>query len=91
MSTKIYWLSIEDPEWDAAWSHFPDPVLYNAQYGESLQYMGTIAVHQVGYVHEFRHRAMPATNQRQYWRFLCTPGWQPRDGVMGQHLERLGA
>ena len=91
MSTKIYLLSIEDPEWDAAWSAFPDPDLYNAEYGECMQYMGTVVAPPRGYVHEFRHRAMPGANHREYWRILCTPGWQPRDGVMGQHLERLGA
>ena len=97
MSTTLYWLSSEDPEWDAAWSAFPDPALYNEQYGESLQYMGTVAVPGDGgtsfgsYVHEFRHRAMPGTNQRQYWRLPCTPGWQPRELAMEQHLARLGA
>ena len=91
--TTIYWLSSEDPEWDAAWSVFPDPDLYNQEYGECLQYMGTVSVPQCGYAHEFRHRAMPGpgTNQRQYWRLPCTPGWQPREKAMEQHLARLGA
>ena len=87
--TPIYWLSKEDPEWDAAWSAFPDPSLAN--YGEVLQYMGTVNAPQCGYVHEFRHRAMPDTNQRRYWRIPCTPGWQPRELGMQQHLARRGA
>ena len=91
MSTKIYWLSREDPEWDAAWSAFPDPALYNKEYGESLQYMGTIAACHCGYAHEFRHRAMLGTNERRYWRIPCTPGWEPREKAMEQHLQRLGA
>ena len=87
--TPIYWLSKEDPEWDAAWSTFPDPAMLNG--GEALQYLGTIAMPQGEYVHEFRHRMEPGTNQRRYWNIPCTPGGQPRDIVMQQHLARLGA
>lgn len=91
---KIYWLSTEDPEWDKAWSSFRDRDMYNAAYGESLQYMGTIEVPGIGaghYFHEFRHRAVPRTNQRQYWKVLATDGWYPREIAMQRHLERLGA
>ena len=100
MHTKIYWLSTEDPEWNAAWSAFPDPELYNEQYGERLQYMGTVArcTEADGwpsgatiYVHEFRHRALPGSNQRWYAAVPATRGWRPRDVAMEQHLVRLGA
>ena len=89
MSTKIYRMSKEDPEWDAAWSAFPDHTMANGY--EVLQYMGTIAVPQGEYAHEFRHRMAPGTNQRRYWRIPCTPRWQPRELAMQQHLARLGA
>lgn len=95
--TKIYWLRTEDPEWDTAWSQFSDPTLYNAEYHESLQYMGTVAVpgdgwtDLGGYAHQFRHRAMPGTNERRYWTFRCSPGWHPLEIAMQRHLERLGA
>ena len=88
MSTT-YWLSSEDPEWDAAWSAFPDPTMANG--GEALQYMGTVTAPQCGYAHEFRHRAMPGTNQRKLFRIPCTPGWEPREKAMEKHLARLGA
>ena len=87
--TPIYWLSKEDPEWDAAWSAFPDHTMANGY--EVLQYMGTIAVPQGEYAHEFRHRMAPGTNQRRSWRIPCTPGWQPRELAMERHLARLGA
>ena len=56
----IYWLSTEDPEWDAAWSAFPDPSMVNGN--EVLQYMGTVTAPQCDYAHEFRHRMLPGTN-----------------------------
>lgn len=87
MQEPLYFLNPNDPEWDKAWAAFPDPEMENAEYGEVLQYMASY--HQpTGYVHEFRHRAMPGTHQRQVFYIPCTPGWQPRELAMQQHLER---
>lgn len=51
-----------------------DPVMHNATFGEVLQYMGTVveAADERVY-HEFRHRAVPGTDQRRYWRIPATP------------------
>ena len=51
-----------------------DPVMLNTSFGEVLQYMGTVvevADHRV--YHEFRHRAVPGTDQRKYWRIPASP------------------
>jgi hypothetical protein len=81
--TDLYFIAGEDKEWDFVWSHFPDKVMYNAQYGEVLQYMGSIC-RNGHFLHEFRHRAIPGTNERKYWKVPASPGWDPnaRDKVM---------
>lgn len=67
METKLIFLDQTDPEFTVAFSHFEDPVMYNDRYGESLQYLGTV-IEPVGAVrHEFRHRAVPGTDERKYW------------------------
>lgn len=75
-------LSQEDPEWNYMFRAFNDPVMHNKEYGEVLQYMGTVItpkakkdflgetiVNILDYEarHEFRHRAVPGTNERKYW------------------------
>jgi hypothetical protein len=62
------WLAREDPEWAHAWSHFPDPVMAHPVSGECLQYMGSAQYPGRGWVHVFRHRQVPGSDQRQYWR-----------------------
>jgi hypothetical protein len=74
----IYFVDHDDPEHAAMWRRFDDPIMLNDQYAECLQYMGTVPLDQATpYVHEFRHRAVPGTNQRQYWRVPCSRGWTP--------------
>lgn len=88
IDNRIYTVSSEDPEWYAMWSTFPDPDMYNPVWHESLQYMGTFRT-TAGYVHEFRHRAIPGTHERHYWRIPASPQWQPRDVAWKQHIAQL--
>lgn len=63
-------------EWEHAWSAFTDREMYNGELGEALQYMGSVK-RGSGWKHEFRHRAVPGTNQRQYWSMPASEGWVP--------------
>jgi hypothetical protein len=74
METKILFLDSKDPEFNYAFSHFEDPVMHNKQYGEVLQYMGTV-FYPEGIKHEFRHRAIPGTNERKYWKIPASPAF----------------
>lgn len=80
---ELFFMNPEDKEWDIAWSFFPDKVMYNE--GESLQYMGTINL-DGRYYHEFRHRSLPGSNQRGYYRISATDRWDPhaRAAAMAQ-------
>ena len=71
------WLEPDDPEWERAWRHFPDPVLAHPESGACLEYMGSTQDPERGWVHVFRHRQVPTNQQRQYWRLAATPGWAP--------------
>jgi len=71
------WLEREDPEWERAWSHFPDPVMANQTSGECLQYMGSIQDPGLGWIHVFRHRQVPWNDQRRYWHIHASVGWPP--------------
>ena len=71
------WLARTDPEWTHAWSHFPDPVMAHPASGECLQYMGSAQYPGRGWVHIFRHRQVPGSDQRQYWEVPASVGWQP--------------
>jgi hypothetical protein len=71
------WLAREDPEWAHAWRHFPDPVMAHPVSGECLQYLGSVQYLGRGWVHVFRHRQVPGSDQRQYWHVLASVGWQP--------------
>lgn len=82
MGKTIEFLLNDDPELQVAWQQFEDPVMHNPATGEYLQYMGTVArpgdgFVDGGYVHQFRHRAVPGTNTRQYWNIPATHGWKP--------------
>jgi hypothetical protein len=68
MENKLFFLEHTDPEFNVAFSHFPDPVMRNAEYHECLQYMGTVVAPSGTAHHEFRHRAVPGTNERRYWK-----------------------
>lgn len=67
MENKLFFLESTDPEFTKAFESFPDKVMHNPVYGEVLQYMGTVIEPTGAMRHEFRHRAMPDTNQRKYW------------------------
>jgi len=71
------WLERADPEWECAWSHFPDPVMAHPVSGECLRYMGSTQSPGLGWVHIFRHRQVPGSDQRQYWRIPASTGWLP--------------
>lgn len=70
-------ISPKDPEWNCMFSAFTDTVMLNKECGEVLQYMGTVVERYQGKIqsiyHEFRHRAVPGTNQRKYWKIGATP------------------
>jgi len=74
---RVGWLARDDPEWQRAWSHFPDPVLEHPESGECLQYLSSTQEPGRGWVHVFRHRQLPASQQRQYWRVPASSGWVP--------------
>ena len=71
------WLEREDLEWERAWSHFPDPVMAHQTSGECLQYMGSSQYPGLGWVHVFRHRHVPGSGERRYWRVHASGGWRP--------------
>lgn len=71
------WLERDDPEWARAWSHFPDPVMAHPASGECLQYMGSAQYSELGWVHVFRHRQVPGSDQRHYWRVPASASWVP--------------
>jgi hypothetical protein len=71
------WLEREDPEWEHAWSHFPDPVMAHPESGECLQYLGSAQYPERGWVHVFRHHQVPGTDQRQSWHVPAAAGWLP--------------
>ena len=77
MEAQLIFLKHNDPELIKAWSNFPDKVMENKQYGEVLQYVGTVLEH--GKVrHEFRHRAIPTTNERKYWHIAASGNFTPQ-------------
>lgn len=73
----IAFLAPTDPEWERAWSTFPDREMWNADACEALQYMGSAQTMQGYWRHEFRHRAVPGTNERRYWYVTASEGWEP--------------
>ena len=90
--SDIYMLEDTDPEWSKAWGHFPDPAMWNDIYKESLQYMGTIAntaysgkPGECHYYHEFRHRAVPGSNERRYWKVAASLDWNPESTTAIAH------
>src|ERR1700740_2237342 len=115
-ATDSGWLERADPEWERAWSHFPDPVMAHPVSGECLQYLvqfqktccamtgrgvqetttrsalhfqvplhsnslgdalGSAQYPECGWVHVFRHRQVPESDQRQYWHGAASPRWPP--------------
>jgi hypothetical protein len=77
---SLVFVPTNNPEIDRAFREAGngDPEMYNEQYGEYLQYMGTVIAPTINYVlnmacpdydvwHEYRHRAIPGTNERKYW------------------------
>jgi len=81
MKTKLLFLESKDKEMIVAWSNFADPVMRNEQFCESVQYMGTVIRDALGalqVVHQFRHRALPVTNERKYWEYKASPAFMVR-------------
>ena len=75
----INFLDEGSPEWDRAWSEiarrYGDTACECPVTGEMWQYMGT--VERAGrYVHEFRHRNLPARNARVYDQVVASFGWR---------------
>lgn len=78
METKLFFVEHADPEFKIMFSHFPDPVMRNEEYLESLQYMGTVLYPSGKVEHQFRHRAVPVTNERKYWKIDPSPEFKAR-------------
>jgi hypothetical protein len=76
MNTELIFLKSNDPELVKAWENFPDKVMENKVYGEVLQYMGTV-LEDGAIRHEFRHRAIPKTNERKYWHIPASKNFTP--------------
>ncbi len=74
---RTAWLERHDPEWPRVWSHFADPIMEHAVSGECLEYMGSAQEPGCGWVHIFRHRQVPGSDQRHYWRLPASTGWEP--------------
>jgi hypothetical protein len=58
MTTAMTFLVSDDPERQAAWATFPDPVMAHPNV-EVLQYMGSERDALGQWVHTFRHRCRP--------------------------------
>lgn len=84
----------ESPEWHCAWSALRrhDSVLRGARgtgstasehpaTGEHWQYMGTAEVDGF-WVHTFRHRNHPTTEQREYAYIQAGAGWRPEQETL---------
>lgn len=78
LTTGLF-LPATDPELLRAWATFPDPVMLDQRSEERLEYMGT-SLTDGRWRHVFRHRCVPATQQRQYWQVAASAGWMP-EGV----------
>ena len=66
-------LAANDPELARAWATFTDPVM--ASQDEVLEYLGTIYTGL--WLHCFRHRCHPVTQDRMYWHIPARVGWEP--------------
>lgn len=75
MTTQGIFLEPGDEELARAWGLFADPGMHNEEFGESLQYMGTWQL-AGGWTHQFRHRAIPGTNERKYWNIPVSAKWR---------------
>jgi methionine synthase II (cobalamin-independent) len=73
ITKDLIFLEHDNPEFKSMFEYFPDPLMENKELGEVLQYMGTViernkikgSISQI--YHQFRHRALPGTNERKYW------------------------
>lgn len=99
MEAKVLLLDVKDPEIVRAFKVISpeDPVMYNKQWGECLQYHGTVIepIERVEYspiagelkfldykvYHSFRHRAVPETNERKYWNIPASLSYLIEIGV----------
>jgi hypothetical protein len=71
-------LTSKDPEWGSAWNHFPDKEEENNY--QVWQYMNSLYIEEEQrWVHEFRHRCHPSTNDRMIRRIPATENWQPTE------------
>lgn len=78
MDNKLFFVENTDPEFKIMFSNFPDPVMRNEQYLECLQYVGTVIEPSGRIKHQFRHRAVPVTNERKYWEIEPSPEFKTR-------------
>jgi hypothetical protein len=75
-NSALFFVEPDSPLWHEAWnglrlSHMlrwgnDDVVSYNALFGESWQYMGSVARPGQPVEHQFRHRMHPISGQREY-------------------------
>ena len=73
---KLTFINRDNPEFTFMFQSFVDPVMENKEYGEVLQYVGTVLAPNGLVHHEFRHRCNPLTNQRQYWHIPASKRFQ---------------
>lgn len=87
---KLIFVERTDPEFNFMFSHFVDPVMRNELYLESLQYMGTVLEVNSGRIfHEFRHRAVPGTNERKLWQIEASPNFKARAAALFAPVEAV--
>lgn len=80
---EVVFLDRQDPELIRAWRTFSDPVEMHPISGEVWQYMGTTKDEKSRWLHCFRHRHHPHSNQRELRWIAASPGWSPSDEMMG--------
>lgn len=68
---EMRFLKRDSRGWASAWAtvcaKYGDAECYDARSGESWQYMGTVVKDDGRVEHQFRHRSLPATGEREYF------------------------
>lgn len=82
MTFKVASVHIATAEWDAMWERlkerFGDYGCHD-EWGQGWQYMGSSQKPGEPWKHGFRHRNLPATQERTYWDCEASAGWVPKE------------
>lgn len=74
----VAWAESESPELDRAYNELPGgPFAFHSRALEQWHYLGTGRTAEGTYVHSFRHRCHPYTNERMYRSVMANPTWFP--------------